>query len=260
MTTLSKKGVGKRLGLLAALVGALVIACTGVVLAQGSAANSGFGGASPATASDTDQPSPAANGSSVTTDVSAAANVKNGNFETGNFTGWNRVNKEGGSGSWFVYSTNTSPVSNNPIAVPPQGNFAATTDQNNPGTQVLIKNIKLESGMRHTLSFILYYRNFNAGGFFTPNTLNFKAAPNQQYRIDLIKGNAGPFSVNSNDILKPLFRTNVGAPNTLSPQVRSYNLTKFAGTTVHLRFAAVETENFLLASVDRVRVESTKKN
>jgi hypothetical protein len=258
--TLSMKGVGKRLGLLAALVGALVIACTGVVLAQGSAANSGFGEASPATPGDKDQTSPAANGSSVTTDVSAAANVTNGNFETGNFTGWNRVNKEGGSGSWFVYSTNTSPLSNNPIAVPPQGNFAATSDQNNPGTQVLIKTIKLQSGMRHELSFILYYRNFNAGGFFTPNTLNFKAAPNQQYRIDVLKSNANPFSVNPNDILKPLFRTNVGAPNTRSPQVRSFNLTPFAGKTVHLRFAAVETEDFLLASVDRVKVESTSKN
>jgi hypothetical protein len=256
--TLSMKVVGKRLGLLAALVGALVIACTGVVLAQGSAANSGFGEASPATPGDKDQTSPAANGSSVTTDVSAAANVTNGNFETGNFTGWNRVNKEGGSGSWFVYSTNTSPLSNNPIAVPPQGNFAATSDQNNPGTQVLIKTIKLQSGMRHELSFILYYRNF-APGFFTPNTLNFTAAPNQQYRIDVLKKDANPFSVSQNAILKPLFRTNVGAPNTRGPQLRSFNLTQFAGRTVRLRFAAVETENFLLASVDKVKVKSTRR-
>ena len=257
--TLSKKGVGKRLGLLAALVGALVIACTGVVLAQGSATNSGFGEASPAIPGDTNQTSTAANGSSVTTDVSAAARVTNGGFETGNFTGWSRVNQEGGSGSWFVYSTNTSPLSNNPIAVPPQGNFAATSDQNNPGTQVLFKNIRLQSGQRHTLSFILYYRNF-APGFFTPNTLDYTAAPNQQYRIDVLRSTANPFSVSQNAILKPLFRTNVGAPNTRGPQLRSFNLTQFAGKTVRLRFAAVETENFLLASVDRVKVERTKKN
>src|SRR5215207_1989797 len=257
--TLSKKGVGKRLGLLAALVAALVIGCTGVVLAQGSAANSGFGEASPAQPSDTNQPSTAANGSSGTTDVSAAAKVTNGGFETGNFSGWNRVNQEGGSGSWFVYSTNTSPLSNHPIAVPPQGNFAATSDQNNPGTQVLYKNIKLQSGMRHELSFILYYRNF-APGFLTPNTLDYTGAPNQQYRIDVLRSTANPFSVSQNAIHKPLFRTNVGAPNTRGPQLRSFNLTKFAGKTVRLRFAAVETESYLLASVDKVRVKSTRIN
>jgi hypothetical protein len=256
---LSKKGVGKRLGLLAALVCALVIGCTGVVLAQGSAAKSGFGENSPATPSDTDQTSPAANGSSLTSDISAAARVTNGGFETGTFTGWNRVNQEGGSGSWFVYSTNTSPLSNHPIAVPPQGNFAATSDQNSSGTQVLYKNIRLQSGQRHTLSFILYYRNFNTGGFFTPNTLDFTATPNQQYRIDVLRSNANPFSVSQNAILKPLFRTNVGAPLTRGPHLRTFNLTQFAGKTVRLRFAAVESEFFLLASVDRVRVESTRK-
>lgn len=221
---LSKKAIGKRLGLLAALVAALVIACTGVVLAQGS-----------------------------------AARVLNGGFEQGNFGHWTVVNQAGGSGSWFVYSGSTSPLSGHPIAAPPNGTFAATTDQNNPGTQVLYRNIRLKSGMTHKLSFFLYYDNF-APTFSTPNTLDYTVIPNQQYRVDVMKPKANPFSVKPKAILATLFRTKVGDPNTLAPKLRSFSLTRFAGKTVRLRFAAVETEDYLLASTDKVKVTSKRRH
>ena len=56
-----------------------------------------------------------------------AATVVNGDFETGDFTGWTTWNA-GGFGEWFVYTGTVSPISNNQIAAPPEGTYAATTD------------------------------------------------------------------------------------------------------------------------------------
>jgi hypothetical protein len=73
---LSKKAIGSRFGLLAALVAALVIACTGVVLAQGSTANAGYENPNAVTTtSDAAQAGSdlVSNGSSAAGDVSVAA-------------------------------------------------------------------------------------------------------------------------------------------------------------------------------------------
>jgi hypothetical protein len=258
---LPKRAFGKRFGLLAALVAALVIACTGVVLAQDSAANSGYESSNPVTPNDTAQAGaggPVTYGSSAASDVSAEARVPNGDFKTGDFSRWARAHQPGGDGTWFVYSGTTSPRSDLRIAAPPSGNFAATTDQIGPGSHVLYRDIHLKRNMKHELSFYLYYRNFN-NRFFTPNTLDFTADRNQQYRVDLLKPSANPFSVSSNAILRRLFRTKVGDPNTLAPQRRTYNLTPYAGETVRLRFAEVDNQFFFLASTDEVKVKSTKR-
>jgi hypothetical protein len=251
--TLSMKVMGKRFGLLAALVGALLIACTGLVLAQSSTADAGWENPNAVTTTTgawTQSASDTASTVTVTT-----TGVPNGNFETGDFQHWNGANQFTGSGDWFVYEGTKSPLSGFNIAAPPQGEFAATTDQQNPGSHVLYRNIKLAPGMRHELSFYLYYRN-RAGEFFTPDTLDFRNQPNQQYRVDLLRPKADPFTVNPNAIKAMLFRTEVGDPNRLAPTLMTFNLTQFAGQTVRLRFAAVENAFFFQASVDRVRVTS----
>jgi hypothetical protein len=109
--------------------------------------------------------------------------------------------------------------------------------------------------MRHELSFYLYYRN-RAGDFFTRNTLDFRVFPNQQYRVDLLRPKADPFTVNPDVIRARLFRTEVGDPNRLAPTLYTFDLTRFAGKTVRLRFAEVDNQSFFQASVDRVRVTS----
>jgi hypothetical protein len=262
---ISKKVLGRRFGLLAAFVAALLIACTGVVLAQSSSstANAGYGNTTvtPSDATQAGAAEPLSNVSSATGDVSAEARVPNGGFETGNFSGWLRANRRlaGEEGNWFVYSGTTSPLNNFAIAAPPQGNFAATTDQSGPGTHVLYRDIHLKRNMKHELSFYLYYDNF-ANRFFTPNTLAFNLdRNNQQYRVDVLKPTANPFTVNNRAILKTLFQTEVGDPNTRGPQLRTFNLTAFAGKTVRLRFAEVDNQNNFLASVDKVRVASTSR-
>jgi hypothetical protein len=251
---LSKKALGKRFGLLAALVGALLIACAGVVVAQSSTAtNAGYENPNPVTTTGAGAQSASETASDVTV---STIGVPNGGFESGDFTNWNGANQINGSGDWFVYEGTTSPLNNFDIAAPPQGTFAATTDQGGPGTHVLYRNIKLKDDMRHQLSFYLYYQNF-ADDFFPRNTLDFRVEPNQQYRVDLLRAQADPFTLNPDFILATLFRTRAGDPLTLEPTLLTFNLTRFEGKTVRLRFAEVDNQGNFLASVDRVRLTST---
>jgi hypothetical protein len=230
---------------------ALMVACAGVVVAQSSTTDAGYENPNPVTTSS----DPVSNGSTAS-DVSVTTiRVPNGGFESGNFTNWNVANQPGGDGDWFVYSGTTSPLSNFTIAAPPQGTFAATSDQGGPGSHVLYRNIKLKDDMEHKLSFYLYYEN-RAGEFFTPRTLDYTVSPNQQYRVDLLRPKANPFTLNPDAILATLFRTRVGDPNSLPPTLKTFDLTRFEGRTVRLRFAEVDNQLFFQASVDRVRVVS----
>jgi hypothetical protein len=246
---MSKKAVGRRLGLLLTLGAALLMACSGVVLAQSTTPTYQKTATNPATPSNTAK----ADSSSSLPSASPAASVSNGDFETGNFNGWTVVNQPGSGGDWFVYSGTTSPLVGAPIAAPPQGTFAATTAQPAPGSHVLYQDIALEPNAKHTLSFFLYYHNF-APGFATPDTLDRTVFPNQQYRVDVLKPSANPFSVDPNDVLARIFRTEVGDPTTLDPTTKTFDLTPFAGQTVRLRFAEVDNEGPFLASTDDVKV------
>jgi hypothetical protein len=179
--------------------------------------------------------------------------ITNGGFETGNFTGWTVVNQAGSSGDWFVYSGTAAPFSGATIAAPPQGNFAATTDQIGPGSHILYQDVALAPSGTHTLTFILYYLN-QAGAFFTPPSLDYTVVPNQQYRVDVMDPSAPVDSVAPGDVLVNLFQTNVGDPVSLVPTAMTFDLTPFAGQTIRLRFAEVDNQSFFEASVDAVAI------
>jgi len=182
------------------------------------------------------------------------ASVAGGNFETGTLSGWSVVNS--GSGNWFAYSGTTSPQSGFPVAAPPQGSFAATTDQGGPGSHILYQDIALKAGLKHTLTFTLYYAN-RAGAFSTPASLSESVSPNQQYRVDIVKPSAPVASVAATDVLKNVVQTHVGDPLTRGPTPITVDLTPFAGQTVRLRFAEVDNQYYFQAAVDGVKIVST---
>ena len=182
-----------------------------------------------------------------------AATVVNGNFETGTLAGW--VHNTTGNGAWYADSGTTAPQSGQTIYAPPEGTWAAITDQTGPGSHILYQDIVLESGQAHQLSLKAYYHN-TSGSFITPNSLEINV-PNQQYRIDVMKPTAPLRSVASSDVLLHIFRTNVGDPQQRAPFDLSADLTQFAGQTVRLRFAGVETQSFFRAGVDAVKIMST---
>jgi hypothetical protein len=187
--------------------------------------------------------------------AAGAANIRNGGFEEGNFQGWTVADK-GEAGSWFVYSGTATPLNSIPVVAPPEGTFAAVTDQFGPGAHVLYQTLKLGTEGAQVLSFTLYYRNL-AREFCTPSSLDSTGEEgcNQQYRVDILRKGADPFSVSSNDVLRTLFRTEVGDPLTLGPTPMSFKLTHLHGKVI-LRFAEVDTETFFNASVDDVTLKS----
>lgn len=191
----------------------------------------------------------------LVTPLAASGSIDNDGFETGDFTGWTVIDQADGSGSWFVYSGTVSPLSGSTIAAPPQGTFAAVSDQTGPGSHILFQDVALAPLTRHTLRFFLYYENQN-GLFFTPATLDFTADPNQQYRVDVMDPSAPVDSVAPGDVLANLFQTNVGDPASLAPTTMTFDLTPFAGRTVRLRFAEVDNQFFFQASVDAVAITS----
>ena len=183
-----------------------------------------------------------------------AAIVTNGDFETGSLSGWQTQNT--GSG-WFAYSGTASPTNARPIAAPPQGSFAAVTDQSSQGTRILYQDVALEPGQTHTLSLYVYYKSNSAIAHPATDSLDYFVVPNQQYRIDVMKPSAPLTSINPADILLPIFRTATGDPTTLAPTMMTADLTPFAGQTVRLRFAEVDGAGFFNASTDAVSIAST---
>jgi len=178
--------------------------------------------------------------------------VHNGNFETGDFTGWNTVDR--GSGQWLVYKGGTVPISGITVPAPPEGVFAASTDQGGPGTHILFQDITL-GPQPQPLSFILYYQN-RAGRFVNPPSLDFTGAENQQYRVDIMNPAAPVDSVAPGDVLANLFQTTLVSPPIMTPTLMTFDLSAFAGQTVRLRFAEVDNLFFFEAAVDDVRLGS----
>jgi hypothetical protein len=188
--------------------------------------------------------------------VSIAATTENGGFETGSFIGWTVFNQDGSFGNWYVYSGTASPENGFTIAAPPEGTYAATTDQIGPGSHILYQDVALEAGFHHTLSFVVYYDN-QAGEFATPSSLDFTVFPNQQYRVDVLNPSAPVTSVVPGEVLATVFQTKVGDPPILAPTPVTVDLSNFAGTIVRVRFAEVDNLFFFAASVDNVALTST---
>ena len=152
-----------------------------------------------------------------------AANVVNGDFETGKLAGW-QVHRAQEAGDWFAYggdpndppSIRQDPIAvkrgDGPIQAPPQGRYAAVADELNPDTLILSQNIALGAGLSHRLNLLAYYRSYVPIAVPAPDTLSADSEAlggqaNQQYRIDVMSPAAPLDSVNPSDILAPVFAT-----------------------------------------------------
>lgn len=204
-----------------------------------------------------------------------AATIVNGDFETGSLSGWSVFNSTT-RGNWFANAGTKTPFENPedpapiPFFAPPQGNWAAVSDENNPDLAILFQDITLEPFWTHNLSLVYYYRSFEPIAIPTPYTLDVRksieimAEPplgpeqeNQQLRIDVIKPTAPIDTVNPAEILTTLFANKVGDPQVVPPTTLSADLSALAGQTVRLRIANAVNEEVFNTGIDAVALTST---
>jgi hypothetical protein len=194
----------------------------------------------------------------------SAATVVNGDFEAGNLSGWS-VYRATALGDWYAYRGTNPPIGGKelaaPVPAPPQGAFAAITDEVNPDTLILYQDINLRAGYDHRLSLFAYYSSQDPIAVPTPDTLSVDeevlgGQANQQYRIDVIRPDAPLDSLDPAATLRTLFRTQRGAPKTMLPTPLTADLSAFAGQTVRLRVAVAAHEETLNGAIDDVAVLS----
>ncbi|HLC24781.1 MAG TPA: hypothetical protein VJJ25_04045 [Nitrosopumilaceae archaeon] len=156
--------------------------------------------------------------------------IVNGDFETGDFTGWTITNP--GAGNWFI--NDGTFVTQSPLGsiAPISGSFDAMTDQTGPGTNMLGEPFVVPSGVQ-SAAVSWNDRIFNWASEFSD--------PNQEVRVE-IRDSTGTF------VLGTIFDTNPG--DTLSqpgPNIRAFDITtlmqSLEGQTVRLSFT--EEDNLL---------------
>lgn len=198
-----------------------------------------------------------------------AATAANGDFEAGGLSGWQVYNAFPECGNWFAYGGSTTPGTGYPFTAPPQGSWAAVTDEHCANTAVLYQDVALEPLWSHSLSMTVYYTSRSPIFVPSPNNLEVSNEPvlvpigeepppvNQQMRVDVMRPEAPIESVNPADILATVFANKNGDPESMAPTVLTTDLTPFAGQTVRLRTAVAAGDYYFYGGVDAVSITST---
>jgi hypothetical protein len=137
--------------------------------------------------------------------------IVNGGFETGTLSGWTVFNAPNSGGPGYQVYTGAHPQQSS-LAAPPEGNFAVYNNHTGPGTYILYQDVALAPGQFQTLSLQVYYQNQYPQGFLTPDTLDYRTGPNQQFRIDVVSPTGDLLSTDSSTVLLNVFRTAQGIP------------------------------------------------
>jgi hypothetical protein len=179
--------------------------------------------------------------------------LANGDFETGNFSGWSTTVQPGSDGSLFVNPTgHTAPLSGSIVYVEPENwNYYALTDQVGPGSYALTQAFHLGEASKVHVTFDMSLQ--NQSGVAADNGRNFNIYPNQNATVDILKGGADPLTGDPNDIVGTLF-----GPGTAPIGWRTYDqdLILTAGT-YSFRFAETDNQGLFQAGLDNVVITST---
>jgi hypothetical protein len=166
-------------------------------------------------------------------------NPENGDFETGDFTGWNQINS--GSGGITIDDGTFDPDGPGGPVAPFEGSFAAATFQSGPGVHSLFTDLVLDPDLNSaTLEWADNLQN-HAGTF---------SDPIQEWRVEV-------WEPADNSVLGELFSTNPGDPPIQDWTVRAADLSPWIGQTIRLAFTQQDSLFFFNARLDAVSVMGT---
>lgn len=166
--------------------------------------------------------------------------INNGNFETGNFSGWTVLNS--GSGNWAINNGTFDPPGSSGALPAISGVYDAVSFQSGPGFHALRQTINVPNNV-FAASLTWNDRVRNQAGIFSD--------PNQEWRV-LIRDSAGT-------PLQEVFSTNPGDPAIqIGPNSRTGNLTGlfqlYAGQTITVSFEEQDNLSFFNATLDDVKL------
>ena len=180
--------------------------------------------------------------------------ISNPGFELG-LIGWSVANA--GSGDFYHYTGNLSPLTSGAIAAPQGGGFAVVTDQGGPGSHVLYQDFLVPFNLSSAMVTFDYFVLNNAVGFIDAGTLSHLGAANQHARVDLIT-TATVFGTGPTEILQNLLLTAPGSIHSGGWATVTFDATSLlqahAGETLRFRFGEVDNQGNFRFGVDNVQI------
>lgn len=206
----------------------------------------------------------------ASTKVSASSTelITNGDFETGDFTGWIVTNQ--GAADWYVTSSLTPHGFQYPTVGAASGSFYAVSDQGGPGTSTLIQFFTVSGPVSSvTLSFDMFVNNWADAAYIRggPDDLCYvSTVANQHSRVDILASDVGVYDTDSGVLANyyidapvvpiELIGGSIVTPHPYSYTHYSFDITSLVGDggTFKIRFATVANQWFLHQGVDNVSI------
>jgi uncharacterized repeat protein (TIGR01451 family) len=159
----------------------------------------------------------------------------NGDFETGDFTGW--VNMNSGYGAWIVNDGKFDPDGPDGPSEPLNGLYSALTVQIGAGLHLLYQEVAVPADVQSaTFSWTDRIRNHAA----------YFSSPNQEYRVEIRD--------TDNVVLETVFRTSQGDTNFFPITRHTHDVSRYRGKTIRLAFYQQDNLGYLNVALDDVSV------
>jgi hypothetical protein len=188
--------------------------------------------------------------------------IVNGEFETGDYTGWTTSTQTGSQGSLNIDTPGTTTPLSGFTTAPNAtgGTYYSVSDQTGPGAYSLTQLFTVGAGTTAlTLSFDMFVNNYAGTVSVNPAGLDYTAVPNENGRVDLLIAGADPFSTNPADVLFNFYLGSDAGPNPNPFTSYSFDITSLItpGQSYQIRFAEVDNQGFFNMGVDNVSVLAT---
>jgi hypothetical protein len=150
--------------------------------------------------------------------------IVNGDFETGDLSGWTVDDLEGGVGSFYSSSGTSTPISLSDSVGAEDGSFYAVSDQTGPGTHALSQRFSVPPNAESVvLSFDMFVNSW--WEMIEGDGLDHTGDPNQFARVDIVDEAAfdlDPFTTDPAAVLANLYlgadpEPGEGSPNSYTP-------------------------------------------
>ncbi len=157
----------------------------------------------------------------------------NGDFETGDLTGWTAVNH--GLGGWLINDGKVNPEGPDGTLAPFAGTYSILSQQTGTGSHELYQDVTIPAGAKAaTLSWMDRVRNHSDR--FVPLI--------QEFRVEIRNVN--------NAVLEVLYRTQPGDPLLTDWEQRTYDLIRYRGQTIRLAFVEMDDLTYFNLHLDNI--------